>query len=113
MTIALVGSVLVVLTALGGWLADGVAGLIPAALAGLLGLGLHALAAAWIRRALHGEFKHLAGAMAGGMGIRLLGAAIVVGAVMYDETVFLPGPTLFGYVAVLVPLLFMEIRLLR
>jgi hypothetical protein len=111
--IFVLGAGLLTLTALGGWLAAGVQGLIAAGSAGLVGLGAHTAGAIWIRRNFNAELKKFAAAMVGGMAIRLAGAGVVVAAVLMNETVFLPAPTLFGYVAVLVPMLLMEIRFLK
>ena len=48
-----------------------------------------------------------------GMGLRLLGVGLFVVAVLVRRDIFLPLPTAFAYLGVLVPLLFTEIRLLK
>lgn len=107
------GFLLVGLTALVGWLVAGEAGFRASCLAGLLGLGAHLLAAKLIRHKLKSDLQALAGAYVAGIAIRFGGVAIAFAAVRYDDGFFPPGPTLIGYVAVLVPMLFMEIRFLK
>ena len=113
MTRWVLGVVLVVATAVTGWLVGGLPGFQSASVAGLLGFGAHAWASTWLRRRKDAEFKKLAGAMLGGMAIRFGGVGLVVGLVAWNDTMFPPATTMIGYVAVLVPLLFIEIRFLK
>ncbi len=48
-----------------------------------------------------------------GMGLRLLGVMLFAAAVLANRELFPPLPTAFGYLGVLLPLLFMEARLVR
>lgn len=93
------------------WLAD----LRAAAAAGAFGLlatGVHLAALALLVPVLDGPFPRVMARIAMGMGLRLAGAGIWVGAVLLDRATFPALPTAAGYVAVLVPLLFLETRLL-
>ena len=48
-----------------------------------------------------------------GMGLRLGGIVLFVVAVVADRALFPPVPSAAGYLGVLIPLLFLEARLLR
>ncbi len=48
-----------------------------------------------------------------GMGLRLVGLALFVTAVLWRPDVFPPLPTALGFLGVLIPLLFMEPRFLK
>jgi hypothetical protein len=48
-----------------------------------------------------------------GMGVRLLSAGVVLAAILLARDRLPPLPTLSGYLLVLMPLLFMEIRFLK
>ncbi len=50
---------------------------------------------------------------AAGTGLRLLGVVLIPVAVLARRDIFPPIPAAFAFVAVLIPLLFMEIRLAR
>jgi hypothetical protein len=60
-----------------------------------------------------GDFRGLVSRWAVGTGLRLMGVVAVVVAVVVDRTLFPPLPSTFGYLAVLVPLLFFEVRRFR
>ncbi|HSE43862.1 MAG TPA: hypothetical protein VLA89_00885 [Gemmatimonadales bacterium] len=48
-----------------------------------------------------------------GMGLRLAGVAVLATAMVIDRTVFPPLPSALGFLGVLVPLLFLEVRWVR
>jgi hypothetical protein len=48
-----------------------------------------------------------------GMGLRLLGVVLFAVAVLIRSDIFPALPSAFGYIGVLIPLLFLEIRLLK
>lgn len=52
-------------------------------------------------------------AVGAGMGLRILGVAAVLAAILIDPVRFAPLPTAFGYLGVVIPLLFLEVRLVR
>jgi hypothetical protein len=47
------------------------------------------------------------------MGLRLAGVAALAAAIVIDRTVFPPLPSALGFLGVLVPLLFLEVRWVR
>jgi len=60
-----------------------------------------------------GDYHGLLMRWAVGAGVRLLGVIAIPVAVLYDRAVFPPLPAALGFIAVLVPLLFLEIRRFR
>lgn len=60
-----------------------------------------------------GDFRGLVSRWAVGTGLRVLGVVVVAVAVAVDRSMFPPLPSTFGYLAVLVPLLFFEVRRFR
>ncbi len=60
-----------------------------------------------------GDFRGLLLRWAAGTGLRVLGVVLVVVMATVDEGRFPPLPTALGYLAVLVPLLFFEVRRFR
>lgn len=116
-----VGVLLVVGVVVAGWGIWGAGVLAATSASSLLGLLVHLVAASRLRRVLEGEpkglgganLKDVAGAFALGMGMRLLGIALVVVAVLWERTRFPAAPSLLAYGAVVVPLLFMEMRFLK
>jgi hypothetical protein len=95
------------------WLAWGEAAVLPGVAFGLLATAIQVASAALIRPAAHGEFKVLIRRWGIGVGLRLGGVAAFVVAVGVRRDLFPPLPTAFGYLGVVVPLLFTEIRFLR
>lgn len=101
--------------AMGGvsWLVwDGTAALAAAGFGALATL-IHLVAVALIRPAIRGPTKTLMARWAMGMGLRLVGVAVFLVLVTWKREVFPPLPAAIGYVGVLLPLLFSEMRLLR
>ncbi len=80
---------------------------------GILATVIHVVAFLTMRRAWDAPFKKLAMAWAIGMGLRLGGAVVWIVAVLLAEDLFPPVPTAIGFLGVLVPLLFAEMRFLR
>jgi hypothetical protein len=87
-----------------------VAGVVFGGLATVLQVGASALAAPKLAA---GDYSGLL--MRWGLGslIRLLGVVAIPVAIVIDRKLFQPLPTAFGYVAVLLPLFFFEIRRFR
>jgi hypothetical protein len=94
-------------------LAWGRLALVPGATFGLLATAIQAAAVARLRPALTGSFPELLRRWSVGMGLRLLGVVLFVVAVVVDRDLFPPLPAAFGYLGVLIPLLFGEIRLAK
>ncbi len=113
MTLALLGTALTALATaivgLGwGWPAAG-----AAAAFGGLATAIHLAAVAALKPAMRGPFERLARRWAVGLALRLGGAVILGAAAVWRPDVFPPLPVAIGYLGVLVPLLFTEMRFLR
>lgn len=93
-----------------GWASDA---LIPGLVFGLLATGIQVASVALVRPAFAGETVRLMKRWGLGMLLRALGVALVVAAVMLDGALFPPLPTALAFLGVLVPLLFLEVRLVR
>lgn len=66
-----------------------------------------------MRRSYRGSNAQFFEAMGAGMALRMLGVGAVLAAVLVDPVRFAPLPTAFGYLGVLIPLLFLEVRQVR
>ncbi len=88
------------------------AGMAAAAFGGLA-TAIHLAAFLTLQRRWKAPFKELAVGWGIGMGLRLGGALIWLAAVLWDRVLFPPLPSAIGYLGVLIPLLFMEMRFLR
>ena len=93
-----------------GWAREA---LIPGLVFGLLATGIQVASVALVRPVFAGETVRLLKRWGLGMLLRVLGVALVAAAVMIDSTHFPPLPTAFAFLGVLVPLLFLEVRLVR
>jgi len=87
--------------------------LLPGVAFGLLATAIQVVSAALVGPAAHGEFKLLIRRWAMGMGLRVAGIVIFGVAVWVRRDLFPPLPAAFGYLGVVVPLLFMETRFLK
>lgn len=95
------------------WLSWGEAALVPGITFGLLATVIQMVSAALMQGAAQREFKALMKRWGIGMGLRL-GGVVAFGVVVgVRRDLFPPLPTAFGYLGVVVPLLFTEIRFLR
>jgi hypothetical protein len=94
-------------------LAWGRAAVLPGVTFGLLATGIQMLSARLMQDAARREFKVLVKRWGIGMGLRLGGIVAFAVAVGFRRDLFPPLPTAFGYLGVVVPLLFWEIRFLR
>jgi hypothetical protein len=93
-----------------GW---GQEALLPGLIFGLIATAIQAISVALVRPVFHGETVRLLKRWGWGMLLRVIGVALVAVAVTLDRTLFPPLPTAFAFLGVLVPLLFMEVRLVR
>lgn len=80
---------------------------------GLLATAIQLAAVAWLRPALGAPFPALLKRWAVGMGLRFGGVVAFAALVAVDRERFPPVPSAMGLVGVLIPLLFMETRLLK
>ncbi len=94
-------------------LAWGREALIPGLSFGLLATAIHVAAVALLKPALTGSYGKLMSRWGMGMGLRLVGVGMFALAVLREPQLFPALPTAVGYLAVLIPLLFFETRLLR
>jgi hypothetical protein len=93
-----------------GW---GPNALVPGLVFGLVATAIQVTSVALVKPVYAGETVRLLKRWGIGMLLRALGVALVAAAVTLDRTLFPPLPTAFGFLGVLVPLLFMEVRLVR
>jgi hypothetical protein len=101
----LVSGVLVLGWGQGAWL--------PGLIFGLVATTIQTVSVALVRPVFNGETVLLLKRWGWGMLLRVLGVALVAVAVTIDRTLFPPLPTAFAFLGVLVPLLFLEVRLVR
>lgn len=113
MTVLWLGLVLTAVVSGTLFLVWGDPALIPAVAFGLLATAIQLAASALVRPVLEAPVRDLLRRWAYGMALRLVGVILFAVAVALWRDVFLPLPTAFGFLGVLVPLLFTEIRLLR
>jgi hypothetical protein len=80
---------------------------------GLLATVIHTAAVMALKRVWNAPFRELARGWGIGMGLRMGGAVVWMGAVLVREDLFPPLPTAIGFLGVLIPLLFTEMRFLK
>ena len=97
----------------GSWLLGGPTAAAAAAGFGVLATVIHLVAVALIKPAIEGPYRKLMARWAMGMTLRLLGVAVFLIVVTVKRELVPPLPAAIGYVGVLLPLLFSEMRLLR
>jgi hypothetical protein len=86
---------------------------LPGLLSGLLGTVLQAFAVRALQQGLGGSHTEFTRGFVIGTALRFAGVILVLLAVLLDRGRFAPLPTAFGYLGVVVPLLFLEVRFLR
>jgi hypothetical protein len=101
-----------VVTALLVW-GFGPPALVPGLVFGGLATLIQFVAGVALRRAVGKPFEQLLKAWGVGMGLRVLGMFLFLGAVLADRALFPPLPTALAYVGVLIPLMFSDIRTIR
>jgi hypothetical protein len=87
--------------------------LLPALLFGGVATAIQAAASILLRRAAGQPFERLLKAWGLGMGLRMLGVMLFLGAVVADRSIFPPLPTALAFVGVLIPLMFSDLRTIR
>jgi hypothetical protein len=93
-----------------GW---GPVALLPAWVFGFIAASIQATSVALVKPVYAGETTRLLKRWGIGMLLRGVGVALVAVAVSLDPSHFPPLPTAFAFLGVLVPLLFLEVRLVR
>jgi hypothetical protein len=86
---------------------------VPGLVFGLIATAIQVISVALVRPVFGGETVRLLKRWGVGMLLRGLGVALVAVAVTIDRALFPPLPTALAFLGVLVPLLFMEVRLVR
>lgn len=86
---------------------------IPGVVMGGAATGIELLAARWLVRGLTASTSDAMQGFVAGMLFRLLGIGLFAGLVLWDRAMFAPLPTALGFLGVLIPLLFLEMRLIR
>jgi len=87
--------------------------LLPGLVFGGVATGIQLGAGLFLRRAAGKPFEQLLKAWGLGMGLRVLGMFLFLGAVLADRTLFPPLPTALAFIGVLIPLMFSDIRTIR
>lgn len=87
--------------------------LLPGLVFGLVATAIQAISVALVRPVFAGETVLVLKRWGVGMLLRGLGVVLVAVAVAVDRALFPPLPTALAFLGVLVPLLFMEVRLVR
>lgn len=87
--------------------------LLPGVVFGAVATVIQLVAGVFLRRAVGQPFEQLLKAWGVGMGLRVLGMLLFLGAVLMDRTLFPPLPTALAFVGVLIPLMFSDLRTIR
>ena len=87
--------------------------ILPAASFGVLATVIQWFAGRALARNYHGSLAELYRGFATGLILRAGGVALLLVAVLADREHFPPLPTAFGYLGVVIPLLFLEARFIR
>ena len=113
MKVLAVGAALTGLVTTIEWLIWGRSAVVAGVGFGLLATAIQLVAIRTLKPALAGPHTELVRHFAVGMGLRLGGIVLFLGAVLADRALFPPLPSAFGYLGVVVPLLFAETRLAK
>lgn len=89
------------------------AALVPGALMGVLATLIQWSATRRLRRNYDGSTPDFFRAIGAGMALRMAGVLLMLLAIVVDRGVFAPLPTALGFLGVVIPLLFLEVRLVR
>src|SRR5687768_1827562 len=105
------GIALTILVTLIEYLVWGTAAILPSLTFGLVATPIQLVAIRTLKPALPGPHPAMGKHSAVGRGLRVFGIVLFLGAVLADRALFPPLPSAFGYLGVVVPLLFMETKL--
>ena len=87
--------------------------ILPGLVFGALATAIEAVALTRLRRTWNEPGTGPLKGFAEGMGLRLAGVGVMAAAIVLNRSVFPPLPSALGFLAVLVPLLFLEVRWVR
>ncbi len=107
------GLLLTTLVAALAWRFWGPVALLPAVSFGLLATLIQWVAVRALARVYHGTLTEFYRGFGTGLILRAGGVMLLLVAVLVDRAHFPPLPTAFGYLGVVIPLLFLEARLVR
>ncbi len=91
-------------------MAWGKAGLVPGIMTGALATLIQLVAVRRLRRSYRASNAEFFGAVGAGMALRMVGVGVMLAAMVLDRGLFPPLPTALGFLGVLIPLLFLEVR---
>ncbi len=95
------------------WAFWGPAALVPGIVFGLLATAIQVGAVLAVKPVWDAPFERFLGRWGLGMGLRVGGVVVFLSAVLVDRELFPPVPTALGYLGVLIPLLFAELRFVK
>ena len=107
-----IGIALTLVVTVGLYAVWGSAAILPGLIFGALATALQAAAVRGLPTKA-AEFDRLARQWGVGVGLRFAGVVLVAIAVLVDRDRFPPIPTAFGFLGVMIPLLFLELKRLR
>jgi hypothetical protein len=110
---AAIGVFLTALVGLVSVLAWGREGLAGALSFGALATGIQVIAVSQLRKGWGGKFPEVLEKFGIGMGLRLAGVVVLAVVVSLWSEIFLPLPSALGFLGVLIPLLYMELKLVK
>lgn len=102
----------VVVTAL-LWAGFGQPAVVPGVTFGLLSTAIQMIALRQLKANWTGSNQQFLQGVGIGMALRMLGIVLVLVAIVVDRGRFPPLPTALGFLGVLIPLLFLEVRFVR
>jgi hypothetical protein len=95
------------------WAGFGEPAVVPGVTFGLLSTAIQLLALRHLKAGWSGSNREFLQGVGIGMALRMLGIVLVLVAIVVDRGRFPPLPTAFGFLGVLIPLLFLEVRFAR
>lgn len=95
------------------WRVWGDSALLPAATFGLLATVIQLVAVRALARRYHGTLTEFYRGFGTGLMLRMGGVLLLLLVILVDRERFPPLPTAFGYLGVVIPLLFLEARFVR
>jgi hypothetical protein len=109
----MVGALLTAVVTGALWAFWGPAALVSGIVFGLLATAIQVAAVAAVKPVWAAPFDKFLGRWGLGMGLRVGGVVVFLSAVLVDRELFPPVPSALGYLGVLIPLLFAELRFVK
>lgn len=95
------------------WAGFGEVAVLPAVTFGLISTAIQLFAIRSLKAGWVGSNREFLQGVGVGMALRMLGVVLVLVAIVADRGRFPPLPTALGFLGVLIPLLFLEVRFVR